>query len=174
MRPRRPRHRYDLVELFRQVRHLPVVIVSAAHVNQLRDLILDGGHYFRMAVSSRTYGDAGVAVEEDISVDVFDPYTAAAFSHQLERRSRIGRIHKLRIGLNNFAAFWSGQFGFDFRFSWCNCSSHHLSPPWKVGQRHFTKSVGIRRSDVDELPLIREEVRAVIESSVMPGLLLAH
>ena len=46
---------------------------------QLLCLLLDHLDDFRMAVSGRTDGDAGVAIEKNVAVDVFNPDAAAAF-----------------------------------------------------------------------------------------------
>jgi hypothetical protein len=48
---RRPLDRDNLIELFRQVGHQRVVVVSATDVNQLCGLVLNRSHNFRMAVA---------------------------------------------------------------------------------------------------------------------------
>ncbi len=52
-------------------------------MNQLRSLILDRLNDFRMTMSGRADGDSGVAVEQDVAINVCDPDTFAAFSDQL-------------------------------------------------------------------------------------------
>jgi len=78
------------------------------------DVVLDGTDNFGMAMTRRAHGDARVAVEKNIAVDVFDPDAFAAFGDQLEVRPRIGRIDEFGVGLNDCATFGAGQFGLDF------------------------------------------------------------
>src|SRR6185503_21242399 len=65
---RRRLHRHDGIQLLRELRHLAIVIISAAHVNQFLCLLLDRFYYFRMTVPRRTNCDAGVAVKKDVTV----------------------------------------------------------------------------------------------------------
>src|SRR3982751_4230180 len=76
--------RYDLVELLCELRHMPVVVVGAAHVDELCGLLLNCAHNFRMTMTRGAHGDAGVAVEKDVSIYVFNPNTTRAFSYEFE------------------------------------------------------------------------------------------
>src|SRR5829696_5360239 len=58
-----------------------------------------------MAVSRRTDGDAGVAVEKNVAVDVFNPNSAAALGHEFKGRSGVGRVNKLCIRFDDLLAF---------------------------------------------------------------------
>ncbi len=49
--PRRRWHGHNLVEFFRERRHVAVVVVSATHVNELFRLLLNCSHNFRMTVT---------------------------------------------------------------------------------------------------------------------------
>ena len=62
-----------LVEFAREFRHVLVVIIRAADVNQLRGLFLNGADDFRVTVTGGADGDARVAVEERVAVNVLDP-----------------------------------------------------------------------------------------------------
>jgi hypothetical protein len=68
-----------------------------------------------MAMSGRADSDSGVAIKQNIAVNVSHPDACATFSHQFEVRPGICRIHKLRVGGNDRAAFRTGQFGFELR-----------------------------------------------------------
>ena len=77
-------HRHDRVQFFRELRHVTVVVVSAADVNQLRRLILNRFDDFRMTMSGRTHGHTGVAIEKDVAVNVFDPHALGSLGDELE------------------------------------------------------------------------------------------
>src|SRR5262249_28546919 len=81
VRARGTLHWNNLIELLRQIRHQRVVIIRAAHVNQLRSLVLNRGHDFRMTMTRGTDRDAGVAIEEHVAIDVFDPDALGALCH---------------------------------------------------------------------------------------------
>src|ERR1044071_9019095 len=68
-----------------------------------------------MAVTGGAHGHAGVAIEKNIAIDVGYPNSFAAFSDELEVRTRIRRIHKLRIGFDDCATFGSRKLSLDFR-----------------------------------------------------------
>jgi hypothetical protein len=53
-------------------------------MDQLFRLILDGAYNLRMTVTRRADCDSGVAVEEDVSVNVFDPNSLTALSDQFK------------------------------------------------------------------------------------------
>src|SRR5438876_3355808 len=73
VRSRGSLQRHDFVEFLRQLRHQRVVIISAAHVNQLGGLILNCAHDFRMTMTGRAHGDTGIAIEKKIAIDVSNP-----------------------------------------------------------------------------------------------------
>src|SRR5438552_15844414 len=116
MRLRRSRDGNDLIKFLGQLRHLPIVEISSAHMNKLRGLFLNGGDDFGMTVPGGTHGDAGVAIEKKIAVNILDPDASGAFGDKFECRARIGRVNKLRVGLDYVAGFWSRQFGCDLWF----------------------------------------------------------
>ena len=58
-------------------------------------------HDFGVAMARRTDRDAGVAVEKNIAVGVFDPDARAAFSDELPIGARIRRRHKLMVSSDN-------------------------------------------------------------------------
>src|ERR1700682_3922212 len=115
VRARRRFNRKHLVQLLRQLRHQGVVIVGAAHVDQLFGLPLNRIDYFRMAMAGRANSHAGVAIKKDIAINVFDPDALRMIGDQLEVRPWIGWSYKLRIGRDDFSPFWSGQSGLDLR-----------------------------------------------------------
>ena len=120
VRARRTSHRHNLVQLLGQLRHLAIVVIGAAHVNQLRGLILNCLHDFGMAVTGGTDGDAGVAVEKDIAIDVCYPDSLGPIGNQLERRAWVRWRNKLRVSFYDRSAFRSWQRGFDFWSFRCN------------------------------------------------------
>ena len=113
---RRSRDRNDLIKFLGQLRHLPIVEISSAHMNQLRGLFLNRGDNFGMTVSGRTHGDAGVAIEKQIAVNVLNPDARGTLGDKFECRARICRVNKLRVRLDYAAGFWPGQFSFDLWF----------------------------------------------------------
>ena len=116
MRLRRSRDRNDLIKFLGQLRHLPIVKVRPAHVNQLCGLFLNRSNDFGMTVSGRTHGDAGVAIEKKIAVNILDPDARGAFGDEFECRARISRVNELRVRLDYAAGLWPGQFSFDLWF----------------------------------------------------------
>ena len=74
-------HRRNGREPFGKCHHVLVIKIGARDVDQLGGLLLDGGHYFGMAMPGRNHGDAGGKVQKLVSVDIFNPYAAAAFGH---------------------------------------------------------------------------------------------
>jgi hypothetical protein len=78
-------------------------------------------------MSGGTHGDAGVAVEKYVSVDVLDPDSAAAFGDELERRARVGGVYEFGVGFDDLLAVWSRQRGLYFRApGWCDYAGRHL------------------------------------------------
>src|SRR6266851_10188449 len=68
MRSRRRLNGNYLIEFFCQRRHVTIVIISTAHVDQLFSLLLNRAYDLGMAVTSRANRHAGVAIKENISV----------------------------------------------------------------------------------------------------------
>ena len=79
MRARRAFDGHDFVQLFRQLRHMFVVIIGAANVYQFGGLVLNRFHDCGVAVARRTDGDARVTIQKDVAVGVFHPHARAAF-----------------------------------------------------------------------------------------------
>src|SRR5207244_3415542 len=71
-------NRRDRIECFSQVRHLSVVVIGAAYVYELRGLILNCFDDFGVAMPRRAHCHAGVAIQENIAIDIFDPDTLRA------------------------------------------------------------------------------------------------
>src|SRR6266446_8824273 len=107
-------NRHNLIELLRELRHVTIVVISAAHVYQLLGLLLNCAHHFRMAMARRTDRNSGVAIEENVSIDIFYPNSPRAFGNELEGRSGIRRGNELCIRLDNLAALrtWKHRFYF--------------------------------------------------------------
>jgi len=95
-------------------------------MDQLRRLSLNRLHDFRMAVTGRADCDAGVAVEKDVTINVRDPNAFAACGDQFEVRTRVRRVHILRVSFHDGSPFGAGKLSFDFRSSCCDCCGHHL------------------------------------------------
>ena len=91
----------DLVELLREIRHVAIVIVSPAHVNQLSGLVLDRFHDLRMTMAGRTNGDACVAIQEDVPINILDPDTAGTFGYQFEGRAQNKRVNVFVVSFDN-------------------------------------------------------------------------
>jgi hypothetical protein len=130
--------RHNRVELFRELRHVAVVVIGAAHVNQLRCLFLNRFHDFRMAMSGRTDRDAGVAVEKNVAVDVFNPNAAGTFGDELEGRSRVRGVNKLCICFDDFLAVGTGQRRLDLgRFDGASTLVDIFSPlsEWPINRQ---------------------------------------
>ena len=100
---------------------MPVIKIGAAHVYELFRLVFDCLHDFGMAMAGRTNGDTGVAVKENVAVNVLHPHPLGAFGDQFEGRARISRINELSIGCDYRLALWSRQRGLDFRSFQCDC-----------------------------------------------------
>ena len=64
---------------------MAVVVIRPAHVNELRGLILNRLHYLRMTMAGGTDCNSGVAIEEDVAINVLHPNALAAFSDKFER-----------------------------------------------------------------------------------------
>jgi hypothetical protein len=95
------RDRNDLIKFLCELRHVAVVVISAAHVDQLFGLLLNCSDDFGVAVAGRTNGDAGVAVEEDVSVNIFDPHAAGPVGYEFECRPWISRVNVFVVGFDN-------------------------------------------------------------------------
>jgi hypothetical protein len=53
-------------------------------VDQLLSLLLNGGHNLGMTVTGRTDGDTGVAIEEDVAVNILNPNALRPLSDKFE------------------------------------------------------------------------------------------
>src|SRR5262249_48437083 len=114
VRPRRRLDRNDRIEFLSELRHVAVVIISAAHVNELFSLLLNRFDDFGMAMAGRTDRNAGVTVEKNIAVHVFHPNAAGTFSDEFKGWPRVGWVHKFCIRFNDLLAVWTRQRRFDF------------------------------------------------------------
>src|SRR5215213_94027 len=115
------------VELLCELRHVTVVIIGAAHVNQLFCLLLDGANYFRMAVTSRADADAGVAIQEQVAVHVFNPDAAGPFRNEFKGRPRVGWVNKLCIRFDDLLAVWAWQLRLYLgALEWCDYGGRHV------------------------------------------------
>ena len=109
VRLRRAGHGHDLVELAREVWHEVIDEIPTAHEYQARGLILYGGDDFRVAVARRADGDARVAIEEDVAVNVRHPDAFGVVCDELVIRARIGRRNPLRVRRDNLFGLRAGQ-----------------------------------------------------------------
>src|SRR5688572_4404870 len=89
MRPRWRGNRNNLIQLLCELRHVAVVIIRAAHVNQLCGLVLYRLHHLRMAVARRADSHPSITIEKDIAVDIFNPNALRALGNEFEGRSWI-------------------------------------------------------------------------------------
>src|SRR5687768_12999970 len=71
-----PVDRTDLTQLLPELRHVAVIEIGAAEMNETVDLLSHGFDDLGMAVAGRAYGNAGVAVEKDVVVRIRDPNAA--------------------------------------------------------------------------------------------------
>jgi hypothetical protein len=53
-------------------------------MNELRRLFLDRLHYLRMTVAGGTHCNSGIAVEENVAINVLDPNALGALSDKFE------------------------------------------------------------------------------------------
>src|SRR5688572_4624933 len=102
---RRRGNRNDLFEFLAELRHVAIVIVSSTHMDQPRALLLNRTHNFRVTMSRGANGDARIAVEKDVAVNVFNPDALSTFRHQFEVRSRIRGGDVPSIGFDDFFSF---------------------------------------------------------------------
>src|SRR5437868_12886005 len=84
-------------------------------MNQLRGLLLDHFDDFGMTMTRRADGDAGVGIEKDVAVHVFDPHARAAFGDEFICGARVRWINELVIGGDDLLPTRAGQSGFDLR-----------------------------------------------------------
>jgi len=129
VRPGGAGHGHDLFELAAEVRHVAVVVVGAAHVDEAGGLLLDGADDLRVAVAGGADGDAGVTVEEGVAVDVFDPDARGALDDELVGRARVGGRDVARVGRDDLLRAWAGQLGPDFGSFRGSYYGHVGSPP---------------------------------------------
>src|SRR5262245_35375287 len=97
--------RDDLIQLFAEIGHLAVIKIRAAHVNELFSLLGNGFYDLRMAMAGGAYGHAGVAIEKNIAVHVFDPHAVSALGDEFVVRAGIRGVDVHFIGFNDLAAF---------------------------------------------------------------------
>src|SRR6185369_1034203 len=121
---------HDRVQLLGELRHLAVVIVSAAHVNQFLRLLLDRFDDLRMAVPRRTDRDARVAVEKNIPVNIFDPNSTGALGDEFKERAGIRGVNKPGIRFDDLLAVGTRQLRLDLRTpEWCDYAFRHFFLP---------------------------------------------
>src|SRR5687767_14087274 len=72
------------IELLCELRHVTVVVIGAAHMNQLFCLLLDSSNYLWMAMSGRTDSNAGIAIQKQIPIDVLNPDAAGPFRNEFK------------------------------------------------------------------------------------------
>ena len=117
---RRLRNRHDVIQLLRQLRHLPVIVIGPAHVNKLCGLILNCLYDFRVAMAGRADRNPCVAVEENVSINILHPNSVRPLGDEFEIRSRVSWIHVLSIGGDDLFGIWTGRSDFYFWSFWCD------------------------------------------------------
>jgi hypothetical protein len=83
-------------------------------VYESRGLFLYGADDFGMAVSCGADGDARVAIEERVAVNVFDPDARGAVYDELICGARVRGCDPLRVRCDYLLRLRAGQVGFDF------------------------------------------------------------
>ena len=74
-------HGRDLRQPCRQFHHVFVIEIGSRHVDQFARLFLNGGNHMGMAMSRRSYGDAGGKIKKLVAVDIGDNDAAPALRH---------------------------------------------------------------------------------------------
>ena len=132
---RRRLHGHDRIEFFRKLRHVAVVVISATHVYEFGCLVLDRFDDLGMAMSGGTHCNAGVAVEKNVAVNVFNPDPFSAFGDEFKGRPRVGRGNELCVCFNDLLAVWTGQRLLDLgALRWCDYAGRLVHSPEK-GQK---------------------------------------
>src|SRR5262245_55990922 len=89
-----------------------------------------------MAVAGRTDSHAGVTVEKNIAVHVFDPNAAGTFSDEFEGWPRVGWIHKFCVRFDDLFAVRTRQRRLDFGALWCcEYGGRHFQLPCQKAQK---------------------------------------
>ena len=74
-------HGRDLRQTLGQRDQALVIKIGARHVDELRRLLLNGGHHLGMAVAGGSHGDAGGEIEELVAVDIGDDEAMTTLCH---------------------------------------------------------------------------------------------
>src|SRR2546423_11446128 len=97
-------------------------------MNKARGLILNRFNNLRVAMTRRADGNASVAIQKDVAVNVCDPDALAPLCNELERWARVRRVHPLRVLFYNLPPYGAGQLCFNLRLSGrCNCGHDTFS-----------------------------------------------
>ncbi len=109
---------------FGELRHVPVVKISAGDVDQFGGLFLNGSDNFGMAVAGRTDGNAGGKIQESVAVGIFDDGAVGMIGDE-RIIPHIRRRHELVIIINHQLAISSpaeayecGEVWFLLRWQW--------------------------------------------------------
>src|SRR4051794_20878742 len=128
MRSCRSVDRTNFLELFAKLWHMSIEKICSAKMDEFVRLFCDRSDDLRMAVAGRTNGNAGIAVQENISIWVLDPNTACTFHNEFVIRSWITGCDVTSIRIDYRATFWSGKVSFDIRSLKLFCRHHKNSP----------------------------------------------
>jgi hypothetical protein len=93
--------RTDLVEFFAEFRHVPVIKICAAKMDEFRDLLLDCGNYLRVAVSGRAHCYAGITIQKDIAIRICDPNSIGVVGNKFVIGARIAWCYVLGISVDD-------------------------------------------------------------------------
>jgi hypothetical protein len=76
-------------------------------VYELRSLVLNRFYDFRMTVTGGADCNAGIAVEKNIAVDIFNPNAFTTFGYELPTWSRVRWSNKLSVLIDDLLALWA-------------------------------------------------------------------
>jgi len=107
-KPVRTGHRRNGREPFRQGHHALIVEIGAGHVDEFGRLLLDGGHYFGVAVPRGSHRDSGGKVQKLVAVDVFHHGPEPALGYQ-GIAAGVSRGNQPPVGFQNASCVGSGQ-----------------------------------------------------------------
>src|SRR5205085_10212817 len=148
-------------------------------MNQLRGLLLDHFDDFGMTMTRRADGDAGVGIEKDVAVHVFDPHARAAFGDEFICGARVRWINELVIGGDDLLPTRAGQSGFDLRpFKRRDGAGSHNTSPYDETETDQVEISNLKsqsreqRGEKARLP--REDVRADVEGANAIGKGFGH
>ncbi len=82
VKPMRARHRRNRGQSIGKFRHRFVIEIRPRNMNQLRSLLLDCSHHFRMTMAGRIHSDACGEIHKLIAINIFDANTAPPLRHQ--------------------------------------------------------------------------------------------